>query len=125
MKKLVFFKCQTCGNVAIKLVDSGVPMFCCGKPMTELLPNSVEAAGEKHKPVVEQTGSKVLVKAGAIAHPMTPEHYISHIVLQTSEGFYIKQLSPNNLPQAEFALAEQEKMVAAYSYCNLHGLWEN
>lgn len=123
MKKLVFYKCEVCGNVAVKLVDKGVPMFCCGQKMSEIKPNTVDGAVEKHKPVFSIKGNVVEVKVGQVPHPMGEEHYISHIILQTTNGFSVKTLQPNDQPQATFALSGSEKVEAVYSYCNLHGLW--
>ena len=123
MKKLVFYKCDICGNVAIKLVDSGVPMFCCGMPMSEIAPNSTDASTEKHKPVVSASGNQIKVTVGEALHPMTAEHYISHIVLETEKGVYIKNLLPTDQPTASFLLEEGESALSAYSVCNLHGVW--
>ena len=123
MKKLVFYKCEICGNVAIKLVDSGVPMFCCGMPMSEIAPNSTDASTEKHKPVVSASENQIKVTVGEVLHPMTAEHYISHIVLETEKGVYIKNLLPTDQPTASFLLEEGESALSAYSVCNLHGMW--
>ena len=82
-----FFKCQTCSNVAVKMVDSTVPMFCCGKKMEELIPNTVDASGEKHVPVVTKLdGGKIKVEVGSVAHPMLPEHHIAFIYVETEKG---------------------------------------
>ena len=118
-----FYKCENCGNIAAKYVDSGVPMVCCGQPMTELVANSTDAAGEKHVPVVEISGNKVVVKVGEVAHPMTEAHLISWIYLETNFGGHERVLSHTDEPRAEFVLAEGEKALRAYEYCNLHGLW--
>ena len=112
MKELKFFVCTHCGNLAGMVYSSGVPMICCGEPMKELVPNTVDAAGEKHKPVVSVEGSTVTVAVGSVAHPMTDAHLIQWVALQTEQGV------------AVFALAEGDKPVAAYAYCNLHGLWK-
>ncbi len=118
-----FYKCETCGNIITKLNDSGVPVVCCGKPMTELVPGSVDAAQEKHVPAVTVSGNKVSVQVGEVEHPMLDEHYIQFIVLETATGFQKKTLKPGEKPVAEFLLADGEKAVAVYEYCNLHGLW--
>lgn len=125
MKEFKIFRCQLCGNVVVKLADSGVNVFCCGQPMTQIKPNTQDAATEKHVPVVEINNKTVFVKVGEIAHPMLAEHYISHIILLTSGGVQIRELAPNMLPQAEFAVQDDEKVIKAYSLCNLHGLWSN
>ena len=118
-----FYKCETCGNIITKLNDSGVPVVCCGKPMTELVPGSVDAAQEKHVPAVTVSGNTVSVQVGEVEHPMLDEHYIQFIVLETATGFRKKTLKPGEKPVAEFVLADGEKAVAVYEYCNLHGLW--
>lgn len=121
MKKLVIYRCKHCGNIAIKLVDSGVPLVCCGEPMEILNAGRVDAAVEKHKPVLEFENNIVRVKVGEVAHPMTEEHYIEFIVLECENGFAVKYLKPNDAPQAEFMV--NEKVLRAYAYCNLHSLW--
>lgn len=118
-----FYRCETCGNIITKLNDSGVPVVCCGKPMTELVPGAVDAAQEKHVPAVTVAGNKVTVQVGEVEHPMLDEHYIQFIVLETKTGFQKKTLKPGDKPVAEFVLADGETAVAAYEYCNLHGLW--
>ncbi len=123
MKKLVFYRCKVCGNIVIKLVDKGVPIMCCGQLMEEINPLANDGATEKHLPVVTINSKNVSVKVGEIAHPMTEEHYISHIIALTDRGYYVKTLSPNDQPQAEFVLVGDEKLQAVYSLCNLHGLW--
>ncbi|SCY10998.1 superoxide reductase [Lachnospiraceae bacterium XBB2008] len=118
-----FYKCETCGNIITKLNDSGVPVVCCGKPMTELVPGATDGALEKHVPAVTVDGSKVTVQVGEVEHPMMEEHFIQFIVLETEGGFQKKTLKPGDKPVAEFIVAEGDKAVAAYEYCNLHGLW--
>jgi len=122
MKKL--FKCMHCGNIVEKIEDKGVPVVCCGQKMEELVPNTTDAAAEKHVPVIEVAGSEVLVKVGSAEHPMVPEHHIAFIVLETSLGTQRKFLDPAGKPEARFILAEGEEVVAAYEYCNLHGFWK-
>ena len=87
----------------------------------EIIPNTVEAAFEKHIPVIEHNGDHVLVKVGSVAHPMLDVHYIEWIVLETATGYQKKALKPGDAPEASFAVTEP--VVAAYEYCNLHGLW--
>ena len=123
MKKLVFYRCSHCGNVSIKLVDKKVPMFCCGEPMQELNANTTDAAQEKHVPVVTVDGQNVEVLVGSVAHPMTEEHHIAFIVLQTNLGYQVKELDHTGTPNASFVLLKDEKCVTVYEYCNLHGLW--
>lgn len=118
-----FFKCEHCGNIAIKVVDAGVPLMCCGEKMVELVAGAVDAAVEKHVPVVEVEGSRVVVKVGEVEHPMTEEHLIQFVVLVTEKGYQVAQLTAEDAPKAEFVLAEGDVAVKAYEYCNLHGLW--
>lgn len=119
-----FFKCEVCGNIIGVIQASGAPISCCGKNMTELVPNTVDASQEKHVPVVEVQGNLVTVKVGDIAHPMLEEHFIQWIYLETVHGGQRKALVPGTEPEAVFALTEGDKAVAAYEYCNLHGLWK-
>jgi superoxide reductase len=123
LKEQKIFICNTCGNIVGMVFDSGVNMVCCGEEMEELVPNTVEASIEKHLPVVEIEGNLVKVNVGGADHPMIPEHYIEWIYIQTEKGGQRKNLSPGEAPNAVFAL-ENDKVVAAYAYCNLHGLWK-
>lgn len=120
-----FLKCNHCGNVVTYLVDKGVPLVCCGEKMTELVPNTTDAAGEKHVPVVKKEGNIVTVTVGSVEHPMLDEHYIMFIVLETKKGYQKADLKPQDKPVASFVLAEDDEVVAAYEYCNLHGLWKS
>ena len=92
--------------------------------MQELIPNTVEAAREKHLPVITRSGETVTVKVGSVAHPMAEEHYIEWIILETKQGYQKKDLKPGEKPEAAFALTAGDEVVAAYAYCNLHGLWK-
>lgn len=119
-----FFICEHCGNIVEMIKDTGVPVMCCGQKMTELVPGTSDGAVEKHVPVVTVDGNKVSVVVGEVAHPMLAEHYIEWIVVETTNGIQRKSLSPEQEPKAEFVLADSEEFVAAYAYCNLHGLWK-
>ncbi len=119
-----FYKCEHCGNVITKLTDKGVPVVCCGTPMTELKAGSVDASKEKHVPIYSLDGNKVFVMVGDVEHPMEAEHYIEWILIETKLGTQMKRLSPGEKPAASFCLATQDALVAVYAYCNLHGLWE-
>ncbi len=92
--------------------------------LKELVPNTTDAAGEKHVPVIATEGNTVTVTVGAVEHPMLEAHYIQWVLLETSNGYQKKTLNPGEKPKAVFALAEGEKAAAAYEYCNLHGLWK-
>ena len=122
--ELKFYVCEHCGNIITYVRNSGVPVMCCGQKMTELVPGTVDAALEKHVPVVETAGNVVNVKVGSVEHPMLAEHFIQWIALETNQGSQIKYLQPGQAPQASFALAEGEEVKAVYEYCNLHGLWK-
>jgi len=119
------YRCKHCGNIAIKVIDSGVPMTCCGEKMEELIPGAVDAAVEKHVPVVTREGDKVSVAVGSAAHPMTAEHYIQFVIINTTAGVQIAKLSPNDEPVAVFTVLSGAEVIKAYAYCNLHGLWVN
>ncbi len=118
-----FFKCMHCGNIVTFLNESGAPLTCCGDKMTELVANTTEAATEKHLPVVERDGNTVTVCIGSVEHPMTTEHSIQWIYLETTKGLQARFLNPGEKPKATFILSDEEP-VAAYEYCNLHGLWK-
>ncbi len=119
-----FYKCEHCGNIVEAVVESGVPVVCCGQPMTEMVAGAVDAAFEKHVPVVEAEGNVVKVFVGEVEHPMLEEHHIAFIAIETNKGVQRKALKAGEKPEAVFALAEGEELVAAYEYCNLHGLWK-
>lgn len=120
--KTTFYICRHCGNLARIIHDAGVPMMCCGQKMDELLPNTVEASGEKHLPAVTVEDGAVHVNVGSINHPMIPEHYIEWIYVQTENGGHLKSLKPGDDPSASVCLGD-DKLLAVYAYCNLHGLW--
>lgn len=119
-----FYKCDICGNFVEMVKESGVVMTCCGQNMTELIPGSSDGAFEKHVPSVKVEGNTVKVNVGEADHPMIDTHYIEWIAIETDKGAYRKALKPNEAPKAQFHLCEGEKFIAAYSYCNLHGLWK-
>ena len=119
-----FYVCEHCGNIITYAKNVGVPVMCCGQKMTELVPGTTDAAVEKHVPVVTVEGQKVVVEVGGVEHPMVEAHYIEWIVLETEKGYQKVDLKPEQAPKAEFALDEGDKVVAAYAYCNLHGLWK-
>ena len=120
-----FYQCEHCKNIIVYAHHSGVPVVCCGEKMKELVPGAVDAAKEKHVPAVSVDGNLVKVSVGSVEHPMTEAHHIAFIVLETNKGFQKVDLAHDGKPEAVFALAEGEKAVAVYEYCNLHGLWVN
>ena len=119
-----FFICETCGNIIAMVKPSGVPVMCCGKKMKEIVPNTTDAAQEKHVPVWTKEGNLVKVQVGSVAHPMIPAHYIEWVSLQTKAGNQRKALSPEQAPEVTFALTDGDEVEAVYAYCNLHGLWK-
>ncbi len=119
-----FFKCEHCGNIIAMVEDKGVPVMCCGERMKEIIPGSVDASAEKHVPVYEVKDNTVYVTVGSAAHPMTEEHYIAWVSLQTKSGNQRKALKPGDEPKVEFALCEGDEVEAVYAYCNLHSLWK-
>ena len=121
---LKIFKCNHCGNIFEVVNDAKVIPVCCGEPMKELKANTTDAAQEKHVPEVSVEGNLIKVKVGSVEHPMTEEHHIAFIYLETENGVARKDLDHTGKPEAVFALAEGEKPVAVYEYCNLHGLWK-
>ncbi len=118
-----FYVCETCGNLVGMVHSSGVPMMCCGKKMTELVPGTVEASKEKHIPVATVEDGKVIVNVGSVDHPMTEEHLIEWVYLETCCGGHRKCLKAGDAPTVTFNIGD-EKPVAVYAYCNLHGLWK-
>ena len=119
-----FFVCEVCGNIIAMVKPSGVPVVCCGKPMKQIVPNTTDAAQEKHVPVWSKEGNLVKVQVGSVAHPMIAAHYIEWVSLQTKAGNQRKALSPEQAPEVTFALTEGDEVEAVYAYCNLHGLWK-
>ena len=93
-----------------------------GNAGEEITPNTTDGAYEKHVPVIEYSGDHVMVKVGSVEHPMLEAHYIEWIILETAAGYQRKDLKPGEKPEADFAVTEP--VVAAYEYCNLHGLWK-
>ena len=121
---MTFYRCEHCGNIIAHINDSGVRCVCCGEQMKPIVPNTSDGAGEKHVPVIRVDGQTVTVTVGSVEHPMLEAHYIQWILLETREGRQRKNLKPGDRPVAQFALTPGDTVVAAYEYCNLHGLWK-
>ncbi len=119
-----FYHCKHCGNIVVYAYDSKVPVVCCGEEMQEMVPGTIDASREKHVPVISADGNLLTVRVGSVEHPMEEKHYIAFIVLQTQGGYQYKALKPGQKPMAEFALAPDDAPVAAWEFCNLHGLWK-
>lgn len=120
-----FFRCEHCGKIVSIVKESGVPIICCGEKMKELIPGKKEAAYEKHIPVYEINDKIVHVKIGSLEHPMTQEHYIEWVSLETKFGEQRKKLHPGDLPQVSFAICDEDEVKSVYAYCNMHQLWKS
>jgi superoxide reductase len=120
-----FYVCGVCGNVVEKIKDSGVPIICCGQPMNKMEVQSTDSTNEKHVPLIEVDGTKVKVTVGSTLHPMTKEHHISMIVLETDNDMKRQFLDHEGEPVAYFNVCEGEKVLRAYELCNIHGLWKS
>lgn len=118
-----FYRCRHCGQIIAKVKETGVPVICCGEAMSEIIPGTVEASVEKHIPVYEVKGNKVLVNVGSVEHPMVAEHYIEWVSLQTKQGNQRKLLKAGDKPTVCFSICEGDVVEAVFAYCNLHGLW--
>ena len=123
MAKNRFYICEKCGNIVEMVNASGVTPHCCGQKMSVLEAGVVEASREKHIPEVEVLDGRVNVVVGSVLHPMSEEHSILWVSLETDKGSQRKHLEVGAAPVVEFALAD-EKPIAVYAYCNLHGLWK-
>ena len=119
-----FLICEKCGNMVAVVKESGVPVMCCGQKKTELVPGAVDASIENHVPEFTVNGNKVEVVVGSVIHPMTEEHFIEWISLQTKFGNQRKQLKPGQEPKVCFTICDGDEVEAVYAYCNLHSLWK-
>lgn len=119
-----FFECDNC-NIIVEIVDGEkMSIVCEGEVMKEMIPDSVDAATEKHVPVVTVNGKTIHVNVGEVEHPMQDEHYIKWIAIETKEGVQRKMLCPGTAPKVTFELSDTDEFVTAVAYCNLHGLWK-
>jgi superoxide reductase len=121
-EQLEIYKCEACGNIVEVLHAGGGELVCCGAPMKLMTENTVDAAKEKHVPVIEKVEGGYLVKVGGVAHPMEEKHYIEWIELIADGKCYREFLKPGQAPEAFFCV--KADTVAAREYCNLHGLWK-
>ena len=122
MKQKILF-CRHCGNIAALIRDQGTAVSCCGEKMQELDPGMPEASAEKHIPVYQVEGNVVHVSVGAAEHPMTGDHYIEWVCLETEQGVQFAHLDPGDHPMAKFAICSGDSVQAAYAFCNRHKLW--
>lgn len=121
--EMKFYQCAICGQIAAIVKETGVPLVCCGQEMNELIPGSVDASVEKHVPMIENDGDKIIVTVGSTPHPMTKEHHIEWVSLQSRFGNQRKAIKPGMEPKVCFRVCEGDEILAVYAYCNLHGLW--
>lgn len=121
-KKLEIYKCLECGNMVEVIHEGKGELVCCGQPMKLMIENTVDAAKEKHVPVIEKKADGILVKVGAVAHPMEEKHYIEWIEVTVDGKAYRQFLKPGDAPEAFFKV--EGSQITAREYCNLHGLWK-
>ena len=121
-KKREIYHCPICGNMVEMVIEGAGTLVCCGKPMNRLDGNTVDAAVEKHVPVIEKIAGGYRVSVGITPHPMEPEHFIQWIELHTAKTVMHRILHPGERPEAIFMT--DEEATGAREYCNLHGLWK-
>ena len=121
-EKLQVYKCEACGNIVEVLHGGGGELVCCGEPMKLQVENTVDAAKEKHVPVIEKVDGGVKVSVGSVAHPMEESHYIEWVEIIADGEAYRQFLNPGDAPEATFCI--QAEQITAREYCNLHGLWK-
>lgn len=121
--ELHFYQCEICGKIIIVLSDAGIPTVCCGQTMKELIPGTKDGAVEKHMPVLSENGNTICIEIGSIPHPMTDEHSINWVCLETDDGFMYKQLKPGDKPEVCFNACTKACVKRVFAYCNIHGLW--
>ena len=121
-ERLQVYKCEVCGNVVEVLHEGEGELVCCKQPMKLFVENTLDAAKEKHVPVVEKTAEGIKVKVGSVAHPMEEKHYIEWIEIIADGKVYRQFLKPGDVPEATFSMSAEQ--VTARDYCNLHGLWK-
>lgn len=114
------YRCKVCGNIAWKLVDKGVPLFCCGQKMEEMVPGTSDGAVEKHVPVLEREGDQVTVSVGEVLHPMEENHSIQIIAAVSGDTAVVRLPRPGDQPTLRLTTPET---VTAYAYCDLHDYW--
>jgi superoxide reductase len=122
VKRLEIYKCETCGNIIEVLHGGEGELVCCGQPMVQLVENTVDAAKEKHVPVIEKVEGGVKVKVGEVAHPMEEKHWIEWVEIIADGKAYRQFLNPGEAPEATFNVEADQ--ITAREYCNLHGLWK-
>jgi superoxide reductase len=122
-KRIEIYQCEACGNIVEVLQGGDGELVCCGQPMKLMVENKVDAAKEKHVPVLEKVSGGVKVKVGSVAHPMEDKHYIEWIEIIADGKAYRQFLKSGEKPEASFQVTADK--IQAREYCNLHGLWKN
>ncbi|MBN2621641.1 desulfoferrodoxin [candidate division WOR-3 bacterium] len=122
-KRMQVYKCMKCGNIVEVLHEGVGQLVCCGEPMKLMEENTVDAAKEKHVPLIEQKDGVIVVKVGSTAHPMEEKHYIEWIEISDDGKVYRAFLRPGDEPKATFTITANP--VTAREYCNIHGLWKS
>jgi superoxide reductase len=120
--RLEAYRCELCGNIVDVMHAGPGELVCCGQPMICLQANTVDAAVEKHVPVIEKIDGGVKVKVGSVAHPMGEDHLIEWIEIVADGKSYRQFLNPGDAPEATFKI--EADAITAKEYCNLHGLWQ-
>ena len=121
-KRIEIYKCEACGNIVEVLHGGDGELVCCGEPMKLMVENKVDAAKEKHVPVIEKISGGIKVKVGSVAHPMEDKHYIEWIEIIAEGKAYRQFLKSGEKPEASFQVTADK--IQAREYCNLHGLWK-
>jgi superoxide reductase len=121
-KRLEVYKCGVCGNIIEVLHAGKGNLVCCGQPMNLLVENTVDAAKEKHVPVIEKVDGGVKVRVGEVAHPMEEKHWIEWVEIIADGKTYRQYLNPGDTPEATFNVTSDR--ITAREYCNIHGLWK-
>lgn len=122
--KIRFFVCNHCNSVVAMVSGDEIPEQCCGEFFQEIVPGTSEGAQEKHIPVYEINGETVNVSVGETEHPMTPEHYIDWVCIETEDGLQFKKLNPSMSPHISFSISKGNNVKAVYAFCNQHSLWK-
>ena len=123
LKKKSVYKCVGCGAVVEALWNGGETLFCCEKEMKELVPNTTDAAVEKHVPVIEREGNRVTVKVGEVAHPMASDHYILFVELMAGDKVLRHDFKEGDSVAEATFLVDENVEVKAREFCNIHGFW--
>ena len=121
-ERLQIYKCEVCGNIVEMLHGGAGELVCCQQPMKLFVENTVDAAREKHVPVVEKTDGGIKAKVGSVSHPMEEKHYIEWVEVIADGKAYRQFLKPGDAPEASFAIDAAQATVR--EYCNIHGLWK-